>query len=47
MLIGRIITSIATTRRRRRATQDLASLTKQQLDDLGLSRFDLISAGRR
>ncbi|RYE88771.1 MAG: DUF1127 domain-containing protein [Hyphomicrobiales bacterium] len=47
MLIGRIITRIATTRRRRQASLQLAALSERQLEDLGLSRLDLMAARRR
>jgi uncharacterized protein YjiS (DUF1127 family) len=47
MLIGRLISHIVTTRRQRRAGIELSSLSEQQLDDLGISRLDLVAARRR
>ncbi|MBN9309865.1 MAG: DUF1127 domain-containing protein [Devosia sp.] len=47
MLIGRIITGIANTRRQRRTSLELALLNERQLEDLGISRIDLMAARRR
>ena len=47
MLIARMITNIAATRRRRKTTVELSALSERQLDDLGLSRLDLFEDRRR
>jgi uncharacterized protein YjiS (DUF1127 family) len=47
MLVGRIISHFAATRRQRRTTISLAALSERQLDDLGISRLDLCERRRR
>lgn len=47
MFITRLIKHIAARRRRRRTTVALASLSDQQLKDLGVTRDDLFASPSR
>jgi uncharacterized protein YjiS (DUF1127 family) len=47
MFINRFIDRLASTRRRRQVSFELGHLSDYQLDDIGLSRLDLIAGKRR
>jgi uncharacterized protein YjiS (DUF1127 family) len=47
MFITRLIADLSSRRQRRRTTIALASLSEQQLSDLGVTRYDLFAATSR
>lgn len=47
MFLTRLMNDIAARRQRRRTTIALASLSDQQLNDLGVTRYDLFASASR
>lgn len=47
MFLTRLLNDIAARRHRRRTTIALASLSDQQLNDLGVTRYDLFAGASR